>query len=361
MLNIAFHRALHPNRLRTVLAPGGVSCLLLFSTICPVTAAVHTFHPDHHSRFFSARETPVLRIHSGDTVITDTWDSGGQDAQGTRHLQQPYVYPEIGNPLIGPFYIEEAKRGDVLEVHLDKLRLNRNWGYTSYRLNPDILTAGAAEALYKNFYKMGAVRPQRGDLIPWDLDLEHQLASPRLLNHSGYKFNLPVKPMIGCIGVAPAHEEVITSGPAGPYGGNMDYSDVAEGATLFFPINHDGAYFYLGDGHALEGDGEGLGTGIETSLNVQFTVKIQKNTHLSIPRLVNDEYIISIAGQPEGSSSLSHGLRIANADMLRWLTTEYGLTAPEANLLMGAVIQHKIATYYGTVTAMIPRKYLDKR
>jgi acetamidase/formamidase len=167
--------------------------------------------------------------------------------------------------------------------------------------------------------------------------------------------------MLGCIGVATAGDEVWSSGPAGPHGGNMDYNDIAEGATLFFPVFHNGAYFYLGDGHALQGDGEGLGSGVETSLDVQFTVKVHKGKHLGNPRLMNDTFIVSIASQPEFHSSTDFGLRAANADMLRWLTSEYKLTAPEANLLMGTVVQHKIVTYFGTVSTMIPRKYLDKR
>jgi len=326
----------------------------------PLAAATHEIHPDRHSRVFSAHEVPLMRIHSGDTVITSTWDSGGQDKTGKRHLEQPYVYPETGNPLIGPFYIEEGKRGDALEVHLDRVRLNRNFGYTSYRLSPDILTASAAERQYKNFYKMDAVRPQRDDLIPWDLDLEKQTASPRLLQSSGFRFSIPVHPMLGCIGVAAPADQVETSGPAGPYGGNMDYNDVAEGATLWFPVFHDGAYFYLGDGHAVQGDGEGLGTGVETSLDVQFTVKIHKGKHLSNPRLVNDEYLISIASQPEFHSSMDFAIREANSDMLRWLMEDYKLSAPEANLLMGTVVQHKIVTYFGTMATLIPRKFLPR-
>jgi amidase len=134
-----------------------------------------------------------------------------------------------------------------------------------------------------------------------------------------------------------------------------------EGATLYFPVYHKGAYFYIGDGHALQGDGEGLGTGVETSLDVKFTVKVHKGKRLSIPRLVNDEYLISIASQPEFRSSMDIGVRTANSDMLNWLTTEYKLTAPEAHLLMGTVVQHKIVTYFGTVATLIPRKYLLKR
>ena len=321
----------------------------------------HTYIPDHHSRVFSAHQEPVLRIRPGDTVITKTWDSGGQDEKSVRHLQHPYVYPESGNPLTGPFYIEGAERGDALEIHLDRVRLNRNWGYTSYRLSPDIFTSSTAEGLYKNVYRMDAVRPGRADLIAWDLDLERQTATPRLREGSGFPFQLPVMPMLGCIGVATPGDEVMTSGPAGAYGGNMDYNDVREGATLYFPVFHPGAYFYVGDGHALQGDGEGLGTGIETSMDVQFTVKLHKGKRLSIPRLVNDEYLISIGSQPEFHSSMDFALRAANADMLTWLTTEYKLTQPEANLLMGTVVEHKIVTYFGTMATLIPRRSLERR
>ena len=182
-----------------------------------------------------------------------------------------------------------------------------------------------------------------------------------MLEGSGFRFNLAVKPMLGCIGVAPAGDEVFSSGPAGPYGGNMDYNDVVEGATLYFPVNHAGAYFYVGDGHAIQGDGEGLGNGVETSLDVQFTVKVHKGRHLSIPRLVNDEYLISIGSQPEFHSSMDFGLRTANADMLHWLTSEYKLSAPEANLLMGTVVRHKIVTYFGSMATLVPRRFVEKR
>jgi amidase len=329
------------------------------ATVPFLTAETHTFYPDQHSRVFSAQKQPVLKIRSGDTVITRTWDSGGQDHLGVRHIKHPYVYPESGNPLTGPFYVEGAEYGDALEIRLDKVRLNRNWGYTSYRLSPDILTASAAEQQYKNFYKMDVLRPQRADLIPWDIDLDKKTVRPRLLESSGFRFDIPARPMLGCIGVATAGEEVMSSGPAGTHGGNMDFNETVEGVTLFFPVFHKGALVYLGDGHAVQGDGEGLGTGIETSLDVQFTVKLHKGKQLSMPRLINDKYIMSIGSQPEFRSSMDFALRSANSDMLRWLTGEYRLSAPEANLLMGTVVEHRIVTYFGTVATLIPRKYLQ--
>lgn len=326
-----------------------------------LAAATHQIYPDHHSRVFSASKEPVGRIHSGDTVVTRTWDSGGADWKGVKHLEHPYKYPESGNPLMGPFFIEEAEYGDALEVHLDRVRCNRNYGYTSYRLSPGILNPATVETLYKNFYKADVLRPGRADLIPWDIDLKRGVTSPRLLEGSNFKFDLPLRPMLGCIGVAPPGEKVETSGPAGNHGGNMDYNDVVEGATVYFPVFHKGAYFYVGDGHAVQGDGEGLGSGVETSLDVQFTVRVIKGKRLSMPRLENDSHIVSIASQPEFVSSMDMAIRSANSDLLDWLTSEFGLTHPEAHLLLGTAVEHKIGTYFGTTTASVKKQYLRGR
>jgi acetamidase/formamidase len=216
------------------------------------------------------------------------------------------------------------------------------------------------EHLYQNSFKRGAVRPERDNLVRWNLDLRHGMAYPELGNESRAKLYVAVHPMLGCIGVAAPGEDVQTADVSGSYGGNMDYNDVVEGATLFFPVYHTGAYLYIGDGHALQGDGEGLGMGIETSMDVQFTVKVHKNKHLVNPRLLNADYLVSIASQPEYRSNLDLGLQKANSDMIHWLTSEYSLTPPEAHLLMGVAAQHKIVTYFGSVTTMIPRKYLPR-
>jgi hypothetical protein len=109
-------------------------------------------------------------------VITRTWDSGGRDHKDVWHIKHPYVYPESGNPLMGPFYVEGAEHGDALEVHLDKLRLNRAHGYTSYHLSSGVLDGGGGSMTPATD---GAVRPdERPD--PWDIDLAKGTLSPRL-------------------------------------------------------------------------------------------------------------------------------------------------------------------------------------
>lgn len=333
--------------------------LVLVALTC-AAAETHTLEQRIHSNVFSAYKTPVLRIRSGDTVITKTWDAGGQDWKGDARVANPYSYPELRNALNGPFYIEEADYGDTLEIHLDKVRLNRNWGYTTYRLIPAFLDPRTIENLYKNSFKKGAVRQERDNLVKWDLDLQRGIAKAQLPDPSGANLVFSVKPMLGCIGNAPPGEEVQSSGTSGVWGGNMDYNDLVEGATLLIPVFHKGAFFYIGDGHALQGDGEGLGMGIETSMDVQFTATVIKGKRLNLPRLINDEYIISIASQPEYNSAIDLGLQRSNSDMIAWLTSEYGFTPQQAHLMLGVAAQHKIVTYFGTVTTMIPRKLLPK-
>ena len=122
-------------------------------------AETHEVYPETYSGVFSAFKEPVLRVKSGDAVITRTWDAFGQDYKDVRHIPNPFAYPELRNALMGPFYIEGADYGDSLEVHLDRVRLNRNWGWTSYRLSPAFLDPHT-RGLYRNTLQAQAVRPE---------------------------------------------------------------------------------------------------------------------------------------------------------------------------------------------------------
>ena len=108
------------------------------------------------------------------------------------------------------------------------------------------------------------------------------------------KVEVPVRPFFGTIGTAPSGKECISSLVPGAHGANMDFNEVVQGATLYFPVFEPGALFMIGDGHAAQGDGEIMGAAIETSLDVQFTVEVIKRKKIDWPRLENDKYIMSI-------------------------------------------------------------------
>ena len=121
-----------------------------------------------------------------------------------------------------------------------------------------------------------------------------------------------------------------------------------------------GAYLFLGDGHALEGDGEAVGSGIETSLDVQFTVALRKKANLTEPRVENAEYLISIGARTACSHSLNDALTIANSDMIRWLIEEYGIEPIAAHLLIGHQAKYDVAALSGVMAVKIPKRALLK-
>ena len=129
------------------------------------------------------------------------------------------------------------------------------------------------------------------------------------------KVEVPLRPFFGTIGTAPAGKECISSLVPGPHGANMDFNEVVEGVTMYFPVFEPGALFMLGDGHAAQGDGEIDGAAIETSFDVTFTVDLIKGKKINWPRLENDEVIMSIGS----TRPLIDALRIACADMVNWL------------------------------------------
>jgi amidase len=311
--------------------------------------------PNAYYRTFSHTNPVFRRIKAGEVVATQTVDASGRDLRGeVRH-------PESGNPLTGPFYIEGAEPGDAILVNLRRIRMNRNWGWAAYRLEPVALLPEFVEGLYPANYKSDGPIPGRPSVIRWDIDLDRKLVSLRDPASKVVKLEFPASPMLGCIGVAAPGDFAPTSAPAGSYGGNMDYNQVREGATVILPVYHPGALLYVGDGHALMGDGEPSGNGVETSMDVEFSVTVVKKTKLDNPRLENADYIISIGAQPEFVSSLDRGLMMATTDMVKWLAGEYKLEPWAAHQLVAMVGQYDVITVSGSVALRIPKKYLPAK
>ena len=167
--------------------------------------------------------------------------------------------------------------------------------------------------------------------------------------------------MLGCIGVAAPGDFAPTSAPAGNYGGNLDYNEIGEGATVILPVFHPGGLLFLGDGHALMADGEPTGTGVETSMDVEFSVEVRKNAQVNGPRVETDDYLISVGAQPEFASSLDRALQMATTDMVRWLVSDYKLEPWAAHQLIGAVGKYDVVTVAGTMALKVPKKYLGDR
>ena len=284
------------------------------------SARTHTFLPERFYNTFSAAHPPALRIKPGERVVTKTADASGVDWNGKQVAMGP-------NPQTGPFFIEGAEPGDMLVVSLEKIEINRATAYSSSLLAPYAVDPAALIARVDR-------EPRR---VTWLLDKAKNVA--RLDGPELGTLSLPLRPMLGCVGVAPARKEAISTATPGAFGGNMDYAGVNAGVKVMLPVNEPGALLFIGDGHARQGEGEVVGTGLETSMDVEFSVDLVKKSGIAWPRLENADYIM-VAGS---ARPLLQALQHATSEMQRWLVAEYGLSERGAALLMGQALEYEIA------------------
>ncbi len=283
---------------------------------------VHTFEPQIYYRAFSGSNPPALRIFPGDSVRTKTIDAGGIDEHGVS-LSLPQ------NPQTGPFYIEGAMPGDTIAVHFTKIRPNRDTAL-QYRAG---LYAGVLPPGYKQ-------DPVENWSNVWNLDRGSGTATPDKPSDKLKNFRVKLIPMLGCVSVAPYWNQSFTTADLGQYGGNLDYNQIVEGTTLYLPVYQAGALLTIGDGHALQEDGEITGNGFETSMDVEFTANLIPNELLDQPWAENDEYIMvsGVAG------SLNDALQMATAGLSNWLKGYYRLNSAEIATVLASSIHYDIAT-----------------
>ena len=291
--------------------------------------ATHNFQPTHYHTTIGSHE-PVLRISDGDTVVTATVDAFGKDASNTE------VTPR-GNPQTGPFYVEGAEPGDTLVVQLDRITPSREIGYTGSVVAPNVVDPWYVREL-----------PER-ELAEWQVDNERATAT--LIKPQTKLGNLVIllSPMLGCFGVAPPRGQAISTATSGEHGGNMDYRGFAAGVTVYFPVFAPGALLHVGDGHATQGDGEIVGTGIEISMEVQFTVRLIKGKQIRWPRGEDAEHIFAVGNARPLDQAVQH----ATTEMLRWLKEDYGLDATSASLLLGQCVEYDLGNIFDPAYTMV--------
>jgi acetamidase/formamidase len=282
----------------------------------------HEFTATVFYRQFSAANKPVLTVAPGDTIHTTTVDAGGRDEKGVTRAVG-------GNPETGPFYIETAAPGDTLVVHLTHLRLNRD-----YAESDDFLVGRAVDS------GLAVKMKDMGKTIRWHLDTQRGVATPEKPAEHLKQYTVPLRPMLGCIAVAPGSAQAAPgTGDSGRWGGNMDFNEIVEGATIYLPVSVAGALLYVGDGHAAQGDGELNGNALETSMDVEFTVDVIPAKSLRGPRVESATHIMAMGL----SGSLDDAMREATANMAQWLTDEYKLTPSEVAQVLGTSAEYKVS------------------
>ena len=299
----------------------------------------HRFTPSKYYTTLGPHE-PVLHVGDGDSIITTTVDARGFD----QHREQ--VTPR-GNPQTGPFFVEGANPGDTLVVEIDEIQPNRRYGFCGSSVAPHVVDPTYVCEL-----------PQ-ADLAEWDVDLEAGTATLTGPESNLGQLVIPLDPMLGCFGVAAIRGQAISTATSAEHGGNMDYRGFVAGTTVYFPVFEPGALFFLGDGHAAQGDGEIVGSGIEISMNVQVTLRILKDKKIGWPRAENDEWIMTVGNARPLDQATQH----ATTEMIRWLQEDYGLDALGANLLLSQCVRYELGNFFDpayTMVCKLNKKWLSK-
>ena len=294
---------------------------------------IHDFEPTTFHLSLGSHE-PALRVASGDTIRTWCVDSGGFGPDGED-------ITDGGNPMTGPFYVEGAEHGDTLAVRLDRVRPNRTRGVTGARIAPNVLDPWFVP-------EYGYVE-QRD--VWWTLDLDRGTARledpPEGLADFG---EVKLDPMVGCFGVAPGRGQAISTATSGPHGGNMDYRGFREGVTVFFPVADEGALFHIGDGHALQGDGEIVGTGIEVSMDVEFTLEVVKK-RIGWPRADDGTFVMAVGNARPLDQAVQH----ATTELATLLHEDYGLDFPAVSTLLGQCIRYDVGNVFDPAYTMVAK------
>jgi acetamidase/formamidase len=271
-----------------------------------------------HWGYYDARLKPVLKIASGDSVRVETMVAGGLERlklAGVPDSEIPASLMEVEkivtdrgpgvHPLTGPIYVAGAEPGDVLEVHILGFEFLHRYGVTGFRPGSGTLPD---EFPYARFTWI-RFDPQAGTA-------EFRTG-----------VNLKLSPFWGSIGVAPpAVVHRLSSGPPGWHGGNLDNKELVAGSTLYLPVHVSGALISMGDGHALQGDGEVTLTALETSLRGTVQIFVRKGKQIRWPRAETPTHFITMGLHPD----LNEAARMATREMIEFLVSEKGLTRDEA-------------------------------
>lgn len=292
---------------------------------------------------FAVRE-PVLRVKPGAIVQTRTFSRPGD------------YYERAGGSWpgeVGPFYIEGATPDDTLVVKIVQLRLNRDTAVSA--VNPNGISAVAGDSRTRMLND-----PLPARRFVWQLDRARNMGILELPNSASKRIEVPLRPMLGRLAVAPEGTQSFDGLWPGNFGGNMDSSDAREGTTVYLPVFHEGALFYFGDVHALQGDGEIAGSGLETTADVTFQFDVIKGRKIRWPRM-EDENDIMVAGSIR---PLVDAFRIAQIELINWLVDDYGFERMEAYQVVSQAGHSRIANVVDpnyTVMAKFPKKLLPPK
>jgi acetamidase/formamidase len=273
---------------------------------------------------------PVMRVRPGTVLHLWSDDAFGGALRSVDDLSRAKVDLRFVNPQTGPFYVEGAEPGDTLALHLVALEPARDWA------------ASAAIPFFGGMTSTDRVVTLQDPLpdTTWIYELDRDRNTVAFAaRHSDHRVELPLEPMLGTVGVAPAGGEVRSSLVPDRFGGNMDTTEMRAGATVFLGVNVDGAMFSVGDGHYRQGEGEACGTAVEGAMTSTLIVELLKGGAPGWPRIENDSHWMTIGS----SRPMEDSWRISNAELVHWVAELCGLHPMDAYQLCSQITQVPVA------------------
>jgi acetamidase/formamidase len=312
---------------------------------------VVTYHPEPSEFAWTfGGVPPVRRVKPGDVMELWTEDAFGGKVRGpddwvTKVIEFPFV-----NPQTGPFYVEGAEPGDTLAIHFVSIEPSRDWGASCL-----VPLFGALSGTHQT-----ATLQEPLPEVVWIYELDRAGRTVTYRARSGdHVAVLPLDPMHGTVGVAPANLESRLSLVPDAHGGNMDTPEMRAGATCYLGVNVAGALFSLGDGHARQGEGETCGVAVETAMDTVIAIDLIKGRATPWPRLENADYVITTGS----ARPLEDAFRIAHTEMVAWLVEEYGFERLDAYQFLTQVSESPVANVCDpnyTFLAKVPKQYLPR-
>jgi acetamidase/formamidase len=304
-----------------------------------------------HWGYYDARIKPALTIASGDSVRVETMVARGVERlrlAGVSDADVPASLKAVeaaitdrgpgAHPMTGPIFVTGAEPGDTIEVRIGRIEFLHPYGVVGFLPGGGTLPEDFPHAYLK--------------LIRFDRQ--------RMTGDFGDGVTLPLVPFFGSIGVAPPLlSGRISSGPPGFHGGNLDLKEVGEGARIFLPVHVTGALLSIGDGHAMQGDGEVSGTAIETSLATTLEIVLHKEMHLRWPRVETATHVITVGLDPD----LDEASKMAVREMVEYLAAERKMSRDDAYVLCSIAVDLRVTqTVDGTkgIHAMLPKSLFNR-
>jgi acetamidase/formamidase len=273
---------------------------------------------------------PIRRVAPGTVLRLWSEDAFGGVLRSVNDLSSEKVDLRFVNPQTGPFYVEGAEPGDALALHFVDVEPARDWAASATIPFFGGLTSTDRTATLQ-------------DALPDTTWIYHLDRARGMLQyaarHSEFTLDLPLAPMLGTVGVAPAAHEVRSSLVPDRFGGNMDTPQMRAGTTCFLGVNVEGALFSIGDGHYRQGEGESCGTAVEGAMTTTLVVELVKGAAPGWPRLEDDDYLMTVGS----SRPLEDAWRVSQVEMVTWLGELYGLDKMDAYQLLSQLSEVPLA------------------